>query len=334
MNSCSSMVMRSALTALLTIVGLCAQAQNLSVGQSTAYPEKPLRLVVPFTPGSGVDIVARLLGQKLSESWNQSVVVDNRSGAGGTIGAEMVAKAVPDGYTILMGNLATHGINPNLYRKLPYDAIRDFAAITQVAEVTNVLVVHPSLRVQSTQDFIALAKAKPATINYGSGGSGSGAHLAAELFKSMAGINLVHVPYKGVGLAMNDLIGGQIQLMFSNLLSSLPHVRAGRLRALGVTTTKRSPAIPDLPTIDEAGLRGYEATNWFGVLAPAGTPKQVVTKLNADIVKVLHLPNVKDRLSSQGADPVGSSPEAFAAHIKSEIARWKMVITQAGIKAD
>ena len=326
--------MRATLTALLTIVGLCAYAQNPLVGKSTAYPEKPLRFVVPFTPGSGVDIVARLLGQKLGESWNQSVVVDNRSGAGGTIGAEIVAKAVPDGYTILMGNLATHGINPNLYRRLPYDAVKDFAAITQVAEVTNVLVVHPSLQVKSIQDFIALAKAKPATINYGSGGSGSGAHLAAELFKSMAGINLVHVPYKGVGLAMNDLIGGQIQLIFSNLLSSLPHVRAGRLRALGVTTTKRSPAIPELPTIAEEGLRGYEATNWFGLLAPAGTPMQVITKLNAVIVKVLHLPEVKNRLSSQGAEPVGNAPEAFAAHIKSEIARWKTVITQAGITAD
>ncbi|MBI3068870.1 MAG: tripartite tricarboxylate transporter substrate binding protein, partial [Betaproteobacteria bacterium] len=253
---------------------------------------------------------------------------------GGTIGAEIVAKAVPDGYTILMGNLATHGINPNLYRKLPYDAIRDFAPVTQVADVTNVLVVHPSLPVKSTQELIALARSKPGSINYGSGGAGSGAHLAAELFKSTAGVNMVHVPYKGVGLAMNDLLGGQIQLMFSNLLSSLPHVKAGRLRALAVTTAKRSAAAPDLPTIAEAGLRGYEAANWFGVLAPAATPKQVVAKLNGDIVRVLQMPDVRNRLSSQGADPVGSTPQQFAAYVKAEIARWKTVIKNAGIKAD
>lgn len=319
---------------LCTVWGGVAQAQSKAAGKIQGYPEKPIRFVVPFTPGSGVDIVARLLGQKLGESWKQSVVVDNRSGAGGTIGTEIVARAVPDGYTILMGNLATHGINPNLYRKLPYDAIRDFAPVTQVADVTNVLVVHPSLPVKSMQELIALARSRPGSINYGSGGAGSGAHLAAELFKSTAGVNMVHVPYKGVGLAMNDLLGGQIQLMFSNLLSSLPHVKAGKLRALAVTTAKRSSAAPDLPTIAEAGLRGYEAANWFGVLAPAATPKQVVAKLNGDIVKVLQMPDVRNRLSSQGADPVGSTPQQFAAYIKAEIARWKTVIRNAGIKAD
>ncbi|MBI3044535.1 MAG: tripartite tricarboxylate transporter substrate binding protein [Betaproteobacteria bacterium] len=278
--------------------------------------------------------MARLLGVKMSEGWSQSVVVDNRAGAGGTIGTRIVAEATPDGHTILMGNLATHGINPTLYRKLPYDAIKDFTAITYVASVTNVLVVHPSLRVGTVKELIALARAKPGTINYGSGGSGSGAHLAAELFNFAAAVRLTHVPYKGVGLAMNDLVGGQIQLMFSNLLSSLPHMNSARLKALAVTTGKRSPAVPDLPTIAEAGVPGYETTNWFGVFAPAGMSKGVTTKLNRSIVKILHAPEMKSRLTAQGADPIGSTPEAFAAHVRSEISRWKSVIKRVGIRAD
>lgn len=318
----------------VSFAGVLVTFQVASAQSDARYPERPVRFVVPFTPGSGVDVMARLLGTRMSESWNQSVVVDNRAGAGGTIGAKIVADATPDGYTILMGNLATHGINPSLYPKLPYDAVKDFTPITHVSTVTNVLVVHPSLPVGSVKELIALAKAKPGTLNYGSGGSGSGSHLAAELFNIGAGVQLTHVPYKGVGLAMNDLIGGRIHLMFSNLLSSLPHVKAGRLKALGVTTATRSPAVPDVPTIAEAGVPGYEATNWFGVFAPAGISKGVTMKLNHTIVKILRTPEIRDRLISQGADPIGSTPEAFAAHVRAEIKRWKSVIERAGIRAN
>lgn len=332
--------MRSGWTTKCVVAFICtfstglAHAQHIRAAETSSFPQRPVRFIVPFTPGSGVDVMARLLGAKLAEPWNQSVVVDNRAGASGTIGSKIAADAAPDGYTILMGNLATHGINPTLFRNLPYDAIKDFAAITQVADVTNVLVAHPSLGTSSVKELVALAKAKPGSINYGSGGAGSGAHLTAELFKSMAGVQLTHVPYKGVGLAMNDLIGGRIQLMFSNLLSALPHVKAGRLKALGVTTKERSPAMPGLPTIAESGLAGYEATNWFGVFAPANTPKEVVLRLNQSIVAVLREPDMKKRLLAQGADPIGSSPEAFAKHVRSEIRRWNAVIKQAGIKAD
>lgn len=334
MKQLGGLAMFIAIATGISFASVFVTSQDAIAQSDARYPERPVRFVVPFTPGSGVDVMARLLGTRMSESWNQSVVVDNRAGAGGTIGTKIVAEAAPDGYTILMGNLATHGINPTLYRKLSYDALRDFIGITHVATVTNVLVVHPSLPVGSVKELISLAKAKPGTINYGSGGSGSGAHLAAELFNFGAGVQLTHVPYKGVGLAMNDLIGGQIHLMFSNLLSSLPHVKAGRLKALGVTTVKRSPAVPDVPTIAEAGVPGYEATNWFGVFAPAGISRAVTMKLNQAIVKVLRTPEIRARLISQGADPIGSTPEAFAAHVRAEIERWKSVIERAGIRAN
>jgi tripartite-type tricarboxylate transporter receptor subunit TctC len=293
-----------------------------------------VRLVVPFTPGGSTDILARAVGQKLSESWGQPVVVDNRPGAGGIIGMETVAKAAPDGYTLVMGHIGTLAANPALYKTLPYDPVKDFAPVTLIARVPNVLVVGPAVPSRSVAELIALAKAKPGKLDYGSGGNGSAAHLATEYFKLKAGVDLQHIPYKGTAPALQDLLGGQIALMITGLPPVLPHVKAGKLRILGVASAQRLRQFPEIPTIAESGVPGFEATQWYGILAPAATPKEIVAKLNREFVKALRDPAVGEKLAGEGADPVGDTPGEFAAFIASEIDLWGKVIRATGAKAE
>ena len=305
-----------------------------AAAQGGAYPAKPIRLVVPFPAGGTTDILARAVAQKLSETWSQQVIVDNRPGAGGNIGSDLVAKAAPDGYTLLMGTVGTHAINPSLYAKMPYDHVKDFTPVILVAGVPNVLEVNPSLPVHSVQELIAYAKANPGKLNFASSGNGTSIHLSGELFKSMTGVQMVHVPYKGSAPALADLIGGQVQLMFDNLPSSLQFIKAGKLRALAVTSSARSSALPDLPTLAESGLPGFEASSWFGVLAPAHTPPAIVAKLNAAIGAWLATPEAKEKLSAQGAIPAGGPPEAFVKHIADETAKWAKVVKASGAHID
>ena len=305
-----------------------------AAAHADVYPSRPIRFVVAFPPGGGTDIIARSIAQKLSERLSQQVLVDNRPGAGGNIGTDIVAKSAPDGYTMLMGSAGPLAINASLFQTMPFDPQRDLAPVTLAASTPNVLVVNPSLKVATVKELVALAKASPGRINFASSGFGTPAQLAGELFNSMAGVKLVHVPYKGAAPALADLLGGQVQLMFSTMPPALPHVKDGKLRALAVTSLKRSPAAPDLPTLDEAGLSGFEANTWHGVVLPAGTPTPVVTTLNREIVAILHQPDVVERLSSQGAEPVGSTPEEFAAYIRSETLKWAKVVRESGAKAE
>jgi tripartite-type tricarboxylate transporter receptor subunit TctC len=326
------MNMRVIRWSVLTCVALAA-AGPVGLAQAQGYPGKPIRIVVPFPPGGGTDIVARILTQKLSESFGANFVIDNRAGAGGSIGTEMVAKAPPDGYTLGIVS-GSHAINPSLYSKLPFDAVRDFAPVTMLVSGPGLLVVHPSLPVKTVKELIALAKGKPGQLNYASAGNGTPPHLAGELFKSMAGVDLVHVPYKGNTPAFVDLISGQVSLSFPTIPSALPHVQAGRLRALAVTSRKRSAVMPQLPTIAESGLPGYDTSSWFGMLAPAGTPREIVRKLQQESAKVLQLRDVREKLLSQGLEPVGSTPEEFAATIESEIAKWAKVVKASGARVE
>jgi len=319
----------SVLSVLMALV-----ASSAAFAQAQPYPAKPIRFVVPYPAGGPLDTVARLLGQQVAQSTKQPVIVDNKPGAGGNIGADAVAKAPPDGYTILMGAVATHAINPTLYASIPYDPIRDFAPVTQVASTPNVLVVHPSIPASSVKELIAYAKANPGKLNFGSGSTGSAGHLAGELFKTMAGIDMTHVPYKGAAPAMQDLIGGQIQLMFDNLASSLAQVRAGKVRALAVTTSKRSALAPELPTIAESGLPGFDINTWFGIFVPAATPREIVERLHAEFTRALAAPDARERMLNLGAEPVGSTPEAFAAYIRGETAKYARVIKASGARAD
>lgn len=296
------------------------------------YPSKPVRLIVPFAAGGNTDIVARAIGQKLAEGLSQQIVVDNRGGAGGVIGTELAARASSDGYTLLMVS-ASHVINPGL-RKLPYDTTKDFTAISIVADVPVILVVHPSLPVKTVPQLVALAKARPGQLNCASGGSGTTAHLAAELLKSAAAISFVHIPYKGVGPALVDLLGGQVQMMFSAMPSVMPHVRQGRLRALGIAAAQRSPALPDLPTIDEAGTPGVHANVNFALLAPAATPREIIARLNGEVGKILRMPEVRERMLSEGAVPVGNSAEEATRFLVGEIARWSKVTKALGLRPD
>jgi tripartite-type tricarboxylate transporter receptor subunit TctC len=298
------------------------------------YPSRPIRFVVPYPAGGPLDTVARLLAQKVSESVKQPVIVDNKPGAGGNIGAADVAKAPPDGYTLLMGAVATHAINPTLYASIPYDPIRDFTPIMQVASTPNVLVVNPSIPASTVKEFIAYAKANPNKLNFGSGSTGSAGHLAGELFKTMAGVEMTHIPYKGAAPAMTDLIGGQIQLMFDNLASSLAQVRAGKVKAIAVTTAKRTALAPDLPTIAESGLPGFDISTWFGIFAPGGIPKDVAARLHEEFARALAQPDVREKMLNLGAEPVGSTPEQFAAYIKAEADKYAGVIRASGAKAD
>jgi len=317
---------RFAFVVALALVAGAAQAQTQT------YPTKPIRWIVPFPPGGSTDLLARVVGQKLTESWGQTVVVENRGGAGGTLGAAEAARAPADGYTLFMGAIH-HTIATSAYPKLPYDFQRDFAPITIVAIVPNVLVVNPSIPAKTVPELIAHAKANPGKLTYGSAGMGTAHHLIGEVFNSRAGVDILHVPYKGSSPAVSDLIGGQISVMYDTVASCLPHVKAGKLRALAVATAKRSSALPDVPTIAEAALPGFEVTTWFGALAPAKTPKELVTKLNAEMVKILNMPDVQKRLLESGAEPVGDTPEQMAARIKKETEEFGKVVKQAKIVA-
>ena len=298
------------------------------------YPRKAIRLIVPFAPGGGNDTVARAIAQSAGTSLGQPVVVDNRAGAGGMLGAELAARAPPDGYTLFLGGVSSHAINPNLHAKLPYDPVKDFAPITLIASAPSVLVVNPSLPARTLAEFTALAKASPGRINYASNGNGSSAQLAAVLYESMAGVQMVHVPYKGLAPALVDLLAGEVQAMFSSVVAIVPSIKAGRLRALAVTGKRRAALLPEVPTLDESGVPGYEAGSWYGILAPAGTPQAVVAKLHKAIVRALAQPEVRERLVSEGAEVIGSTPEAFAAHITAELARMGKLIRDADIRME
>jgi len=315
----------------LATVGLLFAASWVA---AQSYPAKPIRIIVPFPAGGIADLFGRVIGQKFSESWGQPVVVDNRPGAGGNIGAEIVAKSPPDGYTLVTGSIGTHAVNVSLFSKLPYDPIRDFAPVSLIMEAEGLLVVHPSVPAKTVKELIALARSRPGQLSYASAGHGTAAHLAGELFKSMAKVDMVHVPYKGNVPAITDLIAGQTSLLFATMPTVLPQVQAGRLRALAVTSSARSPAAPELPTIAEAALPGYSVTNWIGVFAPAGTPREIILKLNAEIVRTMQAPDIQKRLLNEGAKFTPWSPDQFASFVKAELAKWAKVVKEAGIRVD
>ena len=301
---------------------------------SQAYPARSVRIIVTFPAGGTSDILTRILGQKLAESFGQQVVVDNRAGGSGIIASEFAARAAPDGYTLIMGYVGTHAINPALFAKLSYDPVKDFAPVSLVAVAPNILVIHPSLPVKSTKELIALAKKKPGQLLFSSAGNGSAPHLAGVLFGTMAGVNIVHVPYKGAPQATQDLIAGQVQMQFPTIPVVLPFIKSERLRAVAVTSLKRSPALPELPTIAESGIPAYEAVSWYGVLGPAGLPRDVIAKLNAEIGRILRLPDIRDSYATQGAEAEPGTPEQFAGLIKSEIQKWGKVVRDSGAKID
>jgi len=326
--------MKNKLAAVFIVIATAtALVQGIGAATAQTYPVKPIRVVVPFPAGGGIDTVARILTPKLTESLGQPAVVDNRVGASGTIGTEAVSKAPPDGYTLL-ATFASHAQNASLYPKLGYDTVKDFAPITLIATVPNILVVNPSLPVKTVKDLIALAKKHPGEILYASIGNGTPAHLSAELFNSMAGIRMTHIAYKGAAPSIVALISGETQLTFTTVLVAMPHVKSGRLRALGVASLKRAAVLPDIPTIDEAGVRGYESNAWYGLLAPAKTPAAIIEQLHRETVKALQLADVRDNLKAQGAEPVGSTPREFAALINAEIEKWRKVVVATGAKAD
>ena len=298
------------------------------------YPSKPIRLIIPFPPGGATDIIGRTLAQKLSVQLGQNVIVDNKPGAGGTLGSAEAAKAAPDGYTILLATTSTHSIAPSLYKNISYSAEKDFATITEVATATNVLIVTPNLPVKDVAELIALAKAKPDALNYASSGNGTIVHLQSELFKLASGTQLTHVPYKGTALAIPDLISGQTQLMFDSLVSALPHIKGGKVKALAVTSAKRTPLLPDVPTVMESGLPDYVVNTYFGLFAPPGTPRDIVQRLQKEAMIAVQSADVKERFASQGAEPVGGTREALSALIKSETGKWKRVIDAGQIKVD
>ncbi|HYC44581.1 MAG TPA: tripartite tricarboxylate transporter substrate binding protein [Burkholderiales bacterium] len=300
----------------------------------TNYPARTIRFIVPFTPGGSADIFARPVAQKMSESMGQQVVVENRPGSGGVVGTEVAAKAAPDGYTLMMGLTANMAVNPSLYPKLPYDPLRDFAPVTLVASAPYVLVVPPSLPARNVKELVGLARGRPGDLAYVSLGSGSMGHLSGELLASMAGVKLLHVPYKTLGQALPDLMSGQVQLLFLGIASAQGHVRSGKLRAIAVSGLKRSPALPQVPTVNESGVKGFEVTGWYGAFVPAGTPQDIVARLHKEIVRALSQPDVKDRLSREGADLVGNSPREFDAFVRSEIAKWAKVVKLSGAKAE
>ncbi len=314
------------------LIGIaCAVLAVASSAQD--YPTRPIRYVVPFTAGGGGDIIIREVAQRLTARLGQTVIVDNRAGAGGSLGTEIVARAAPDGYTLLMANVAPMAINVSVYKKLNYDPLKDFAPVTTLASFPNILVLHPSVPAQTLPRLIALARAKPGQLTYASAGAGSTTHLAAEFFKSRAGVDLIHVPYKGGGAALIDLVAGQVTLYFSSLPAALPMVRSNRLRALGVTGLVRAIAAPDVPTIAESGFPGFEAVTWIGAVAPAGTPSAIVTRLNKELVEIMQAADMREKMIAQGAEPMTNTPENFAAYIKTETAKWAAVVKQAGIAA-
>jgi tripartite-type tricarboxylate transporter receptor subunit TctC len=319
-------VTKTGLGAVLLMAAALTHAQS--------FPVKPVRVITPFTAGSAIDTLARVVGQKLGDTWGQQVVIDNRIGANGIIGTEAAAKAPPDGYTVYLGNISTLAVNPHLYLKLPYDALRDFAPVTLAATIPVVLVVHPSLPVKSVRELIALAKAHPGQLNYASGGTGSAQHLPMEMLRVETGINIVHVPYKGLGPAFSDVLGGQVPMMFTGVSNVVPYMKTGRLRVLAIGSPKRSATLPDVPTVAEAGVPGFDFDSWTGYLVPVSTPRELIVKLHADITRTLAAPEVRDKLVTLGFDLVGGTPEAFATLIRNDIARFGKLIKAAGIKAE
>lgn len=318
--------------ARLAIVLVLGIFTNAAIGQQ--FPDKPVRFVVGFSPGGGTDLMARLIGHKLSEWWGQQVVVENRVGAAGTVGADYVAKSTPDGYTLLLGSVNQNAIAPAVYPKLPFNQLKDFSPVVYVGYSAMVLSVHPSLPVKSVKELIALAKARPGQLTCASAGTGSAHHLALEMFMGTTGVKITHVPYKGSGQSINDLLGGQVDMAFDVLPPTLQYIKLGRLRALGITTLKRSSKVPDIPTLDELGLKGFELLNWYGFFAPAGTPKNVVAKLNADINKALQEPSVSKRLDEVGVEIGGGTPESFNTYVRAEVAKFDKLVKQAGVKLE
>ena len=317
---------RIAYLAALCVVSGVAQAAD-------TYPSRPIRMIVAYPPGGGTDQVGRVMADQLSQTLGQNVVVDNRGGATGNLGTELAARAVPDGYTLLMGNVAPNAVNVSLFKKLGFDPVRDFAPVSLVAVTPNILVTNPSIPVKTVKELIAYAKAKPGALNFPSAGVGSSSHLAGEMLKSMTGISMVHIPFKGGGPALVAVIAGEVQIMFATMPAAMPHVKSGKVKPVAVTTAKRSQAMPDLPTIAESGVKGYEASTWYGLLAPARTPQAIVTRLHGDTVKILAGPT-RQRLEVQGFEPEGGTPAEFTAYIKSEIIKWAKVIKDAGIPAE
>jgi tripartite-type tricarboxylate transporter receptor subunit TctC len=317
---------RLAVVAAGTLFSLGAAAQT--------YPAKPVRMIVGFAPGGGTDVVARVISQKLSEWYGQQVVVENRAGATGTIGADLVAKSAPDGYTLIMGHVNSHAIAPSMFKKLPYDAVRDFATVAYVGYVPNVLVVHPSVPARSMKELIALAKSKPGALNYASSGTGSTQHLAGEMFKQLAKVDIVHVPYKGSGQAIGDLLAGTVTMNFDTMPPVIDHIKGGRLRALAISTPRRIAQLPDVPTFAEEGMSGFDVTNWYGVMAPAGTPREIVNKLNADINKAMQVPEVRARLEQVGTQMREGSAADFESFLKAEVAKYAKLVKDAGITSD
>ncbi|HEV2431895.1 MAG TPA: tripartite tricarboxylate transporter substrate binding protein [Burkholderiales bacterium] len=317
--------MRALLTGLLLALSLNAYSQE--------WPSRPIRLILPFPPGGGTDILGRLIAERLSVSLGQPVVTENRGGAGGNVGAEAAARSAPDGYTIVLV-APSLAISPTLYSKINYDPVKDFAPVSLVATVPNVMITQPSIPAENLQEFIAFAKTRPGALNFGSGGAGTSNHLAGELFNIVAGTKLVHIPYKGVNLAMQDALAGNVHLVFIGIPAAAPHIKAGKLRALALVAPQRSSALPDVPTVAEAGLKDFEVTTWYGVLAPAGTPRPIVMRLNSELVKIMHSPELKEKLAASGTEPLTSTPEEFAAYIKREMTKWGDVIRKSAAKAD
>ena len=315
------------------LVGL-AFASLAGVSHAQAWPSKPIRWIVPFAPGGTTDILARTIAEKLTPALGKPVIVENNPGAGGSVGATQTAKAAPDGYTIMGGTISTHAINASLYKQLPYDPVKDFVPITLIARVPNLLVVNPEVPAKNVKELIALLKANPGKYTFASSGNGTSQHLSGELFKSMAGVDMQHIPYKGSPPALQDVVGGQVTMTFDNITTAWPLAKAGKLRPLAVTTAKRSPIAPDVPTLAESGLAGYEVGSWQGVFAPAGTPPDVVKRLNTEIVKIINMPDVRAKLEALGAEPVGNSSDEFATIVKSEVAKWAKVVKESGAHVD
>jgi tripartite-type tricarboxylate transporter receptor subunit TctC len=319
----------------LRVVFLLASALALAAGSAFAqYPTKPVRIIVPYPPGGTTDILARLVAKGLTDKFGQTFVVENRPGASGAIGSQAVAKSPPDGYTLVMGTISSHGINSALYKSLPYDAIKDFAPVTNVASTPNVIAVNPGVPAKNLGELLKLAREKPGKLNFGSTSQGGSPHMSAELLKMMAHVELVHVPYKGAGPMLADLIGGQIEIGFDNLPSSMSHIKSGKVRAIAVTTTKRWPGAPEIPTVAESGVPGYEVSGWFGLLAPAGTPKPVIDALYRAVADVLKQPDVAKQLLELGAEPAANGPDAFGRQIADEVEKWKKVVAATGVKAE
>jgi tripartite-type tricarboxylate transporter receptor subunit TctC len=323
-------------TLFRTVVALLliAPVFTVQIAQAQSWPNKPIRLVVPFSAGGNTDIVARLFAQELSKTLGQSVIVDNKPGASGNIGADAVAKSPPDGYTLVMGTVGTHAINASLYKKMPYDTIKDFAPVTLLASVPNVLVVPPSLPVKSVKELVAYGKANPGKLSFASSGVGSSIHLSGEMFRTTTGIDMTHIAYKGSAPAVTDLISGQVQLMFDNLPTSLQYVKTDKLRALAVTTAKRIQALPNVPTMIESGFPGFETGSWFGVFAPAATPKDIIARLDTELLRIVQTPEMHQKLVQSGAEPVGKGSEEFAAYVRSELTKWAKVVKDSGATAD